>query len=83
MKKILYFSAEWCGVCKRINPLIDTLINEGIDIQKIDIDKNPELKSKYEIEYMPTFIFERKDKVLLKKVGVMNENQIKKLWENY
>ena len=40
MKKILYFSAKWCGPCKQLGPVMDSLSAEGLPIQKIDVDEN-------------------------------------------
>ncbi len=57
---LLYFTASWCGPCKRIYPLIDKL-SEGldsdiIDIYKVDIDENDELAEKLNIKSVPTFL---------------------------
>lgn len=58
--KLFYFTATWCGPCKRIKPSILKL-SEGLDESKIvfyqvDIDNNDELSSKYEINSVPSFV---------------------------
>ena len=55
---LLYFTASWCGPCKRMAPIIKetfTKIN-NLDIYKIDIDDNDSISSKYDIKSVPTFI---------------------------
>lgn len=56
---LFYFTATWCGPCKRIYPLIEKL-SEGLDeskveIYKVDIDKNDELSSELKVKSVPTF----------------------------
>ena len=36
MKKLLYFSAEWCGPCKTLGPIVDSLSGQ-INNDKIDV----------------------------------------------
>ena len=40
MKKVLYFSAQWCGPCKILGPVMSKLQANGMPIQKIDVDEN-------------------------------------------
>ena len=53
---LLDFYAEWCGPCKMLAPVLET-ISDKINIIKIDIDEFPELTSKYRIMSVPTLIF--------------------------
>ena len=55
---LMYFTATWCGPCKRISPIINekfTKIN-NLQIYKVDIDENENLCDKYNIKSVPTFI---------------------------
>ena len=56
MKKILYFSAAWCGPCKQLAPIINKLTSEGFPITKIDVDSNPDLSAQYAIRSIPTMV---------------------------
>ena len=56
MKKLLYFSAEWCGPCKMVGPVMEELKSEGYDIQKIDVDSNQELPQQFGIRNIPTVV---------------------------
>jgi thiol-disulfide isomerase/thioredoxin len=57
--KILYFTATWCGPCQRIQPVYKELAEKfpNINFFKIDVDKNEEIASKFNIKAMPTFFF--------------------------
>ena len=59
-KFILYFTADWCGPCQRIKPLLKELKNEYHDIKVITIDvdatENEEVVNKFKVSQMPTFI---------------------------
>ena len=56
MKKLLYFSAEWCGPCKMVGPVMEELKAEGYNVQKIDIDSNQELSQQFGIRNIPTVV---------------------------
>ena len=56
MKKILYFSAQWCGPCKQFTPTINQLQSEGVNIQKIDVDKDSNLSTQYSVRNIPTLV---------------------------
>tara|TARA_B110001450_G_C17345227_1_gene369159 strand:+ start:24 stop:338 length:315 start_codon:yes stop_codon:yes gene_type:complete len=58
--KLFYFTATWCGPCKRIKPLIEKL-SEGLDgstiiFYQVDIDLNDKLSEKYKIKSVPSFL---------------------------
>lgn len=56
MKTIFYFTADWCGPCKRVRPIVEDLIKEGYSFQIIDADSEIDLVKKFEIRSIPTFI---------------------------
>ena len=56
MKKLLYFSAEWCSPCKIVGPVMEELQSEGYNVQKIDIDSNQELSQQFGIRNIPTVV---------------------------
>lgn len=55
MKQAIYFSAGWCAPCKVLKPKMQKLA-ESINVRFVDIDKEPDFTSKYNIRSVPTVI---------------------------
>ena len=58
MKKVLMFSATWCGPCRASKPVFNSLKESKTDYhyQVIDIDENPVMASNFQVTAVPTFI---------------------------
>ena len=56
MKELLYFSADWCEPCKQLGPLMEELSQEGMNVQKINIDTNQEAADGFNIRNVPTVV---------------------------
>lgn len=78
MKKLLYFSASWCGPCKALSPIIDKVAKEmGISLQKIDVDENADQAANFKIRSIPTVILFEDDTPIDQFVGVQKEQKIR------
>lgn len=58
MKKAYYFTASWCGPCKKTRPLVEKLNTTGISTKFniVDVDEEPEMAEDFGIRSIPTFI---------------------------
>jgi thioredoxin 1 len=74
---IINFSADWCGPCKMMKPLLEKFSSEHEGrLAKIDVDQSPEIAAKYNIKGIPTFIVFKKGEVVEKKAGVVKESEL-------
>ena len=80
MKRILYFSAPWCGPCRTLSPIMDQLQAEGINIEKINVDRS-DLSQMYSVRNVPTLILVDGVKELKRLTGVNSKDTIKN-WYN-
>jgi len=55
MKKILYFTATWCGPCTYVKPQMQEISNQ-IPISFIDVDSNTTTTEKYNIKNIPAVV---------------------------
>ncbi len=78
------FSAEWCGPCKMMPPILKELKNklgDAVTILKMDIDRNPAIASSYQIQSVPTLIAFRNGQIKWRQSGVLPAEQIRKVLE--
>ena len=53
---VLQFTASWCQPCREMEADVTQLINQGIPIQKIDVDQQRALAQQYRVEQIPCFV---------------------------
>ena len=73
------FWAEWCGPCKMIAPLLETIATDYEDrlrVVKLNIDENPQTAPKYNIRSIPTLLLFKDGTVAAQQVGAVSKAQL-------
>jgi thioredoxin 1 len=76
------FSAEWCGPCKMMKPILEDLksrMGDRATILKVDIDQNPKAAAAFKIQSVPTLIIFKKGAVRWRKSGVVQAKELENL----
>ena len=74
--------APWCGPCKMVGPILDSLAKDYaglIKIVKLNVDENQTTASTYSVMSIPTMILFQHGKVVESAVGALPKDQIERL----
>ena len=75
------FYADWCGPCKMISPVVDSVANENEDIKvvKVNVDNAQDLAIKYQVMSIPTLVVIKNGQEINRSVGVVSKSQIEEM----
>jgi thioredoxin 1 len=76
------FSAEWCGPCKMLKPILAELkskVGDKAVIIKVDIDESPQAANTYSVQAVPTLILFKKGQVKWRQSGVVPASQLEQV----
>ena len=76
------FWAPWCGPCRQIAPALDELAGEyegRAKIVKVNVDENPEIASRFNVQAIPTLLVFVKGQVVEQTRGAAPKPVLAKL----
>lgn len=80
------FSAEWCGPCKMMAPILDDLkkqVGDSVSIIKIDVDRNPQAAATLQIQGVPTLIVFKKGEMKWRQSGVVPAHELERIVKQF
>lgn len=78
---LLDFSAEWCGPCRLLKPVLNQLqaeYGDALDVHLIDVEAQPELAEQFKIRSMPTLLLFKNGELHWRHVGLLSLAELKK-----
>ena len=76
---VIDFSATWCGPCKMLTPVLESVANKldgKVKIVKVDVDESPDLAQRFGIMSVPTMILFKKGQQTAAFSGYMPEQML-------
>lgn len=76
------FWAAWCGPCRMIAPVIESIAEKfdgKIKVGKVNVDEEPEISLEYNIASIPTVMIFKNGEEVSKSIGYSDEAEIEQL----
>ena len=73
-KILVDFYADWCGPCRMMGEVLESL--EGINILKVNVDKFPNIAQKFGVISIPMLILFQDGKIIKSNVGFIDRESL-------
>ncbi|MFE5484331.1 thioredoxin [Streptomyces sp. NPDC056527] len=82
---LVKFTADWCGPCRQLGPVLGAVAAEEADrlrIVQLDVDRNPEIAVRYGVLGTPTLMVFRAGEPVKSMVGARPKRRLLKELED-
>jgi thioredoxin 1 len=82
---LLSFGAEWCGPCKGMHPVLESIASEYQQraiVGKVDVDEYPEISRKFNVWAIPSTLIIKDGQVVHSLKNVQPKNTLISLLES-
>ncbi len=78
---LLDFWAEWCGPCRMLAPIVESIAAEHSEIRvgKVNVDEQPELAMQFGVRSIPMLVVMKGGKAVASTVGYQPKESIERL----
>ncbi len=69
---VVDFNATWCGPCRMLSPVLETLSGEldgKVEFYAVDVDENPDLAAEYRVQSIPNLVLMKKGQFVDQSIG--------------
>ena len=73
---LLDFTADWCGPCKGMKPVVHQLRAAGHPVREVNIDRNRQLAAQYRVTSIPCFVMLVDGQEVDREVGGTSQNRL-------
>ncbi|MCX4964909.1 thioredoxin [Streptomyces sp. NBC_00654] len=76
---LVQFTADWCGPCRQIAPVLSQIAQEDADrlkVVQLDVDHNPGIAMRYGVLSMPTLMVFRAGEPVKSMVGARPKRRL-------
>lgn len=83
---LIDFSAEWCGPCKALSPIVERLAkdyNGKLNVFKIDVDEAQSVAARHGVMSVPTLVLFKDGKVVERRIGSVREQELRSMIEGH
>lgn len=83
---LIDFSAEWCGPCRMVAPVLDDLSKEyegKVSFYNVDVDDNPELAGEFFVQSIPALAIVKDGKFEDMQVGFLPKENLKSFIDRF
>lgn len=82
---LVQFTADWCGPCRMLAPVLAELAREEVErlrIVQLDVDQNPDILVRYQVMSTPTLMLFRAGEPVTSLVGARPKRQLLQVLED-